>query len=81
MDGLKVLEEKVALLVQLVKDLKKENVRLEKHANDLEKKLSQFEKNAKQGSKELDQERQEAKVALDSLIASIDSLVSKENQG
>ena len=81
MDLLKILEEKLATLVELVKDLKTENAELAQDNAQLKMKLSMLEKSLQgdeQCIQELKQEKELTKLCVDDLIKSIDALV--ENQ-
>lgn len=81
MDLLRILEEKLATLVELVKDLKSENTALAQDNAQLQMRLSMLEKSLQgdeQCIQELKQEQELTKLCVDDLIKSIDALV--ENQ-
>lgn len=81
MDVLKILEEKLATLIELVKELKTENAELAQDNAQLKMKLSMLEKSLQgdeQCLQELKQEKELTKLCVDDLIKSIEALV--ENQ-
>lgn len=78
---LKMLEEKIASLVDLVKELKAENARLTEENAQWQAKIKSLEKSVNtdaQRLEELNQEKALTKVVVDDLIKSIDSLVRPE---
>jgi regulator of replication initiation timing len=82
MNSLKLLEEKLTSLVEIVKELKTENAKLAEENAQLSAKLLMLESvNREDGSrlKELSKEQELARVAVDDLIKSIDSLVGSQN--
>jgi uncharacterized coiled-coil DUF342 family protein len=83
MEVLSVLEKKVATLVGVVQELKKENARLYEENNQLSAKLDMVESSLLVDSEQLDklnQERVFTKTVVDDLIRSIDLLVENEKQ-
>lgn len=82
MNSLKLLEEKLTSLVEIVKELKTENAKLAEENAQLSAKLLMLESvNREDGSrlKELSKEQELARVAVDDLIKSIDSLVGSQS--
>lgn len=82
MEIIKVLEKKIASLVELVKELKTENAQLAEENAQLAAKLSMLEASLLQDSQQLDDlksKEKQAKVMVDSLIKSIDSLVGSQS--
>jgi regulator of replication initiation timing len=82
MQTLKVLEDKLAVLVELVKDLKTENAKLAEENALIAAKLSMLESSLQDDALQLDELKQEKELTLlviDDLIKNIDSLVG--NQG
>lgn len=78
---LKMLEEKIASLVDLVKELKAENARLTEENAQWQVKIKSLEKSVNtdaQRLEELNQEKALTKIVVDDLIKSIDSLVRPE---
>ncbi len=83
MEPLQKLEERMFFLVDAVKKLKEDNVRLVQEKNQLEEKLIELELVAFDGAKrleELDLEHEKTKSIVDSLIKSIDDIVEGEIQ-
>lgn len=76
MDAFKVLEEKIALLVERISVLKKENDKLQKKVVKLEESLLADAKKIDV----LDQEKTVTKMVVDDLIKSLDSLIEIEKQ-
>ena len=82
MSIIKVLEEKLVSLVELVKDLKTENAKLAEENAQLAAKLAMLEASLQDDSQRIDElkhEKELTKLVIDDLIKSIDSLVG--NQG
>lgn len=80
-ENLNLLEEKLASLVELVKQLRLKNNELEKEKLELEGRLERLEEELlrdSEGMEELHQERALTKQVVDDLIKSIDSLVKPE---
>lgn len=80
---LKMLEEKIASLVDLVKELKAENLRLIEENAQWQAKIKSLEKAVNtdiQRLEELNQEKALTKIVVDDLIKSIDSLVRSEQR-
>jgi hypothetical protein len=82
MESIKVLEEKVVLLVGLIDKLKTENKKLEKVSAEfekknveLEKKLEKLELSLLKRDESSKEEQALTKAVVDDLIKSIDSLV------
>jgi cell division protein FtsB len=80
MEPLSMLEEKVSLLLNLVKELKKENARLDKENSDLLNKIELLESSTIDQSQQAAEEKALTKIVVEDLIKSIDSFVQKENQ-
>jgi len=90
MEVLRILEEKIAKLVQskkqdleFIAQLKQERVVLLEENNRLSGEVARLEDTvlkSTKNSKELDEEREMAKMAVDELIHNIDSLLEKELQ-
>lgn len=81
MNTLKVLEDKLIVLAELVKELKTENAKLAEENAQLEAKLLMLQNSLQEDSRRIDELRHEkelTRVVVDDLIKSIDSLV--ENQ-
>ena len=81
MSTLKALEEKLASLVELVKDLKTENAKLAEENALLAAKLSMLESSLQDDALQLDELKQEkelTKLVIDDLIKNIDSLVGSQ---
>jgi regulator of replication initiation timing len=82
MDTLKVLEEKIALLVQKIHELKKENALLVEQNEQLLVRVKAAEESLEVDVRQiakLDEEKALTKMVVDDLIKSIDSLVEHEN--
>ncbi len=80
---LKMLEEKIASLVDLVKELKTEKVRLIEENAQWQAKIKSLEKSVttdNQRLEELSQEKALTKMVVDDLIKSIDSLVRPQQR-
>jgi len=83
MQALKLLEEKIASLIELIKELKNENAKLAEENAQLEVKVKSLEDSLKDDVKQSDkltEEKELTRLAVDDLIKSIDSLVELENQ-
>ncbi|MGE0010372.1 MAG: hypothetical protein AB7F19_00215 [Candidatus Babeliales bacterium] len=83
MNALTLLEEKIALLVGLVNDLKKANAALEAENAMLLKEVQALESSVRQETQALDQlhqEKEATKAVVDDLIRNINALVSNEVQ-
>jgi cell division protein FtsB len=83
MNALSILEEKVAQLVGLVNELKKENVALQAENALLLEEVRSLETSVLQETKALDQlhqEKEATKAVVDDLIRNINALVSNEVQ-
>ncbi len=83
MNALSMLEEKVAQLVGVMNQLRKENVDLKEENALLLEQVHILESSALQETKALDQMHQEkeaTKAAVDDLIRNINALVSNEVQ-
>jgi cell division protein FtsB len=80
MEPLSILEEKVSLLLNLVKELKKENARLDKENNALLNKIELLESSTIDQGQQAAEEKALTKIVVEDLIKSIDSFVQKENQ-
>ncbi len=81
MNVLKVLEEKLVCLAELVKELKTENAKLAEENAQLSAELIMLQNSLKDDCKRIDELKQEkelTRLVVDDLIKSIDSLV--ENQ-
>lgn len=81
MDAFKVLEEKIAMLVERVNTLKAANKTLETENKKLQKKVSSLEEAMLvdgQRITSLDEEKNAAKLVVESLIKNIDSLIEKQ---
>jgi regulator of replication initiation timing len=81
MNTLKVLEEKLVVLAELVKEIKTENAKLAEENAQLAARLLMLQNSLQEDSRRIDELRHEkelTKVVVDDLIKSIDSLV--ENQ-
>jgi hypothetical protein len=82
MNSLKLLEEKLSCLVELVKELKTENSKLAEENAQLAAKLLMLEKASRDESvrvKELNKEQESTKLAVDDLIKNIDSLIETQS--
>lgn len=79
MESLKILEDKVTLLVGVVKKLKAENALLTEENNRLSEKLETAELAAMEHNETLDKQKQQTKIAVDDLIKNLDTLISNEN--
>ena len=82
MPTIKVLEDKLISLVELVKDLKTENAKLAEENAQLAAKLAMLQASLQDDSQRMDElkhEKELTKLVIDDLIKSIDSLVG--NQG
>lgn len=82
MKTLKVLEDKLSSLVELVKDLKTENAKLAEENAQLAAKLSMLEASLQDDSHRIDELKQEkelTKIVIDDLIKNIDSLVGNQS--
>ncbi|HBY06156.1 MAG: hypothetical protein UV38_C0002G0086 [candidate division TM6 bacterium GW2011_GWE2_42_60] len=90
MEVLRILEEKIAKLVQskkqdleFIEQLKQERIVLLEENTRLSGEVARLEETvlmSTKNSKELDEEREMAKMAVDELIHNIDSLLEKELQ-
>jgi hypothetical protein len=80
MEPLSVLEEKISLLLSVVKELKAENARLDKENSDLLNKIELLESSSLDQSQQAAEEKALTKIVVEDLIKSIDSFVQKENQ-
>lgn len=80
MEPLSVLEEKISLLLNLVKELKAENARLDKEHGDLLNKIEHLEASSLDQNQQVAEEKALTKIVVEDLIKSIDSFVQKENQ-
>lgn len=80
MEPLSVLEEKVSLLLDLVKGLKEQNACLEKVNSDLLQKIELLESSTLDQNQQVADEKALTKIVVEDLIRSIDSFVQKENQ-
>lgn len=81
MDAFKVLEEKIAMLVERVNTLKAANKTLDIENKKLQKKISTLEEAMLvdgQRITSLDEEKNAAKLVVESLIKNIDSLIEKQ---
>jgi len=81
MNVLKLLEEKLVCLAELVKELKTENAKLAEENAQLSAELIMLQNSLKDDCKRIDELKQEkelTRLVVDDLIKSIDSLV--ENQ-
>ncbi len=77
MDGLKLLDEKIAGLIRKINDLEAENARLSADNTQLAEKLETMENSMLSDIKrieELDQEKALTRMVVDDLIKNIDSL-------
>lgn len=80
MDAFKVLEEKVALLIERITFLKQENESLHTQNAQLKSKISLLEDSLlvdAQKLDKLDQEKSVTKMVVDDLIKNIDCLIEK----
>lgn len=90
MEVLRVLEEKIAQLVQskkqdreLIEQLKHEKVALQEEIKRLAGEVQRLENaliTSSKSSKELDEEKEMTRMAVDDLIQNIDALLNKELQ-
>ena len=78
MEQIKLLEEKLRNLVDLVKDLKKQNALLSQENADLKERADELELLVLTGKEEMQEEKALTKEVVDDLIRSIDSLVGNE---
>lgn len=81
MNSLKLLEEKLISLAELIKELKTENAKLAEENAQLSAKLMMLHNSLQDDTRcldELKQEKELTRLVVDDLIKSIDSLV--ENQ-
>ena len=81
MASIKVLEDKLVGLLELVKDLKTENAKLAEENAQLAAKLVMLESSLRDDSQRMDEferEKERAKLVIDDLIKSIDSLVGSQ---
>lgn len=82
MDSLKLLEEKLACLVELIKELKTENAKIAEENAQLSAKLIMLESSSRDDSarlKSLNKEQESVRLAVDDLIKNIDSLVETQS--
>jgi len=78
MDALKVLDDKIAGLIQKIKNLEAKNSRLIAENSQLTARLETMENSMLTDSKrieELDQEKALTRIVVDDLIKNIDSLI------
>lgn len=80
MERLKVLEEKIVQLVDVIKSLKAEKASLVKENAKLQKKVGSLELSVLSDKKKIDKEKELTKEVVDELIKSIDTLVGSEEQ-
>ena len=80
MERLKVLEEKIVQLVDVIKSLKAAKASLVKENVKLQKKVGSLELSVLSDKKKIDQEKELTKEVVDELIKSIDTLVGSEEQ-
>ena len=83
MDAFKVLEEKIAFLVERISALKQENEKLATKNEKLHNKIQLLEESLLADAKKLDkldQEKTVTKMVVDDLIKSLDSLIEIEKQ-
>jgi len=78
MEALDILEKKINLLLETIKNLKDEAAQLKQENALLSDKIEQLGSNLVDGRHELDSEKEKAKVFVEGLIQSIDSLVEVE---
>lgn len=81
MDAFKVLEEKIALLVERITSLKKENATLADKNKQLKSQVKLLEESLLADTQKIDklgQEQEVTKMVVDDLIKSIDSLIEKQ---
>jgi regulator of replication initiation timing len=82
MDALKLLEEKLVSLAELIKVLKTENAKLAEENAQLAAKLLVLQNSLQDDSEKIDaykHEKELALLAVDDLIKSIDSLVESQS--
>lgn len=82
MNTLKLLEEKLTVLAELVKELKTENAKIAEENAQLEAKLLMLQNSLHEDSRRIDElkhEKELTKVVVDDLIKSIDSLVESQS--
>jgi hypothetical protein len=80
---LQVLEDKVAVLIKLINELKTENTRLNQENMQISAKLQFLEssiQNQEKRNSELNLEKELTKDAVDGLIKTIGSLVENQSQ-
>lgn len=83
MELLQVLEDKVAVLIKLINELKTENTRLNQENMQISAKLQFLEssiQNQEKRNSELNLEKELTKDAVDGLIKTIGSLVENQSQ-
>lgn len=83
METLSILEKKVVSLIDALRQLKAENVRLLEENTQLETKLAVMQGAVRDDVRrveELDQEKALTKLVVEDLIRSIDSLIEGENK-
>lgn len=79
METLSMLEEKISLLLDLVKDLREKNSRLAEEKSLLLEKIDVLQSSSLKNNQEIEEEKALTKIVVDELIHSIDLFV-KENQ-
>jgi peptidoglycan hydrolase CwlO-like protein len=82
MKTLGALQDKIEVLISLVKELKAENMRLEKEYKQLEKKLESMQSAVHSNEldmKELNEEKARTKMIVDDLINSIDVFIGAKS--
>lgn len=79
METLSMLEEKVSLLLDLIKDLKEKNSRLVEEKSLLLEKIETIQSSSLKNNQQVEEEKALTKIVVDELIHSIDLFV-KENQ-
>jgi predicted nuclease with TOPRIM domain len=82
-DGLRLLEEKVVHLIDMIKSLKSENLALKDKNKDLQSQVKAFESSLVAETKsleELSQEKMMTKMVVDNLLHSIDSLIEVKDK-
>lgn len=79
-EALTALEKKVALLLDLVKELKTENVRLAGENSQLRERIEVAETSTLTAHQAVEEEKALTKIVVDDLIKSIDSFVHTESR-
>lgn len=83
MDNFAVLEQKVAMLIDIIKNLKTENARLAQENTQLNAQILIMQENMMNDAKQtedLNQEKAVTYLVVDEIIKNIDSIIETEKQ-